>query len=934
MCGDSECEGETFREGRTLDQFDEHSVIESHPRTFRWLLRASSARQGLKGHGSLSLMPLGDLIDMFHAYDATDLRDKIYALLGMCSDVTRAAVLRPDYSIDWQTLLARLGTFMFGEGATVSAHESKELIFVRTSGFMLGKVDEVTSNGFWSDTQTVQIVALEPYRHLDELNRWNVRCKIRKSPKEVRKNDLVLLTKDERKVVIVRPEQFYFQIIMIADGVLAELLEGSKGTSRSWYPFLKRMDTYPIDFGLIWYWHKSHVGNESDSILLMNNGFCFDIDSRHADFIWVKALLDMAQTLDNCGGYKQALRILTDALTTHHRICRLEDLVLVEVRARQVEMQVKISRRKKVKKLIFEEARNTPDWKEYCSKMIEIAGEAHQHHTAAYEPELRYSPDKYWLRYASKAICNGDLVTMMTNAIALDKESHFSLLEKFADPSVYVSQHILISLASRRWGTRHIALLAKRVHCPITNLAGIFQTCAKTADDPAGKREMEALVTNLLEDTTCQVIVQTEAIEAALSALPSWWDKTYILYVLLNAAPDDLEISETMYRLVFAASKGAGKLMQLLLKRAGSNCKVPENVLVEAARDASECLEVFAVLIEHFSMSVVGTEAVLMAALDDVGGESDGGLISLLTYTQKVEVNDLVMNKARRSGSEDFIRNLSALREIRPITQKDVEATVANGNIVGYINMLTILRERSKEFKITKEIIKTAIIETAIADIYDCEGRSMLALLVDNADEHIIFVALYVESTKLLEHLAVQGAEDTLEKFYNRYSTPEIEGLLLIARLSTLIDPQRSPVFSDEHRLDKARENIYALQDYAKTHSSHYLRHLCRPIFNHAIRLGNSKVVTMLLDCGLTDNYFVNRDGETPLHIAARHLRDDSLCPTVVALCAGGGLKNLELEDVDGMTPLDILNEAVETSHDARVCGWLTDTLNVFSTMR
>ncbi len=53
---------------------------------------------------SLELCPLAELVDMFHTRQASDLRDKVYALLGMSSDNPGKAGLQPDYKISWEKL--------------------------------------------------------------------------------------------------------------------------------------------------------------------------------------------------------------------------------------------------------------------------------------------------------------------------------------------------------------------------------------------------------------------------------------------------------------------------------------------------------------------------------------------------------------------------------------------------------------------------------------------------------------------------------------------------------------------------------------------------------------------------------------------------------------------------------------------------------------
>ncbi|PMD21123.1 HET-domain-containing protein [Hyaloscypha hepaticicola] len=53
---------------------------------------------------SLEIRRLAELVDMFHTRKASDVRDKVYALLGMSSDNPGKADLRPDYGVSWKEL--------------------------------------------------------------------------------------------------------------------------------------------------------------------------------------------------------------------------------------------------------------------------------------------------------------------------------------------------------------------------------------------------------------------------------------------------------------------------------------------------------------------------------------------------------------------------------------------------------------------------------------------------------------------------------------------------------------------------------------------------------------------------------------------------------------------------------------------------------------
>ncbi|KAG4437277.1 hypothetical protein IFR05_007254 [Cadophora sp. M221] len=68
---------------------------------------------------SLNIRCLAELIDMFHTRKATDLRDKVYALLGMSSDDPEKAGLRPDYQVLWEDLFRDLVKFVLSNDLSV-----------------------------------------------------------------------------------------------------------------------------------------------------------------------------------------------------------------------------------------------------------------------------------------------------------------------------------------------------------------------------------------------------------------------------------------------------------------------------------------------------------------------------------------------------------------------------------------------------------------------------------------------------------------------------------------------------------------------------------------------------------------------------------------------------------------------------------------------
>ena len=105
MCGSVEVDGHAFCLG--LDSLG--TALEESMVQVTFLIRGAIFRsrqiQRDQGRLSLDICSLGELVDMYHAHKATRLHDKVYALLGMCSDNLRTAGLEPDYDLDRKSVV-------------------------------------------------------------------------------------------------------------------------------------------------------------------------------------------------------------------------------------------------------------------------------------------------------------------------------------------------------------------------------------------------------------------------------------------------------------------------------------------------------------------------------------------------------------------------------------------------------------------------------------------------------------------------------------------------------------------------------------------------------------------------------------------------------------------------------------------------------------
>ncbi|KAF5590999.1 ACB 4-hydroxyacetophenone monooxygenase [Fusarium subglutinans] len=75
-----------------------------------------------------------------HAEIDGDRRDKIYALLGMCSDDPTNSNLVVNYNTPWVTVFQQVVNFILGSASSVETWDSRELAVIRIRGCVLGQV--------------------------------------------------------------------------------------------------------------------------------------------------------------------------------------------------------------------------------------------------------------------------------------------------------------------------------------------------------------------------------------------------------------------------------------------------------------------------------------------------------------------------------------------------------------------------------------------------------------------------------------------------------------------------------------------------------------------------------------------------------------------------------------------------------------------------
>ncbi|KAK4446269.1 heterokaryon incompatibility protein-domain-containing protein [Podospora aff. communis PSN243] len=150
ICGDVDIDGHAFALGlKALRNFWAANALKSSHPTTHLMEHAPPLFRGVaKDPTSFSLRvhPLGDLIDLYHHREATYRRDKIYALLGMSSDMPSSRGLVPDYTVSWKSVLRQVVITLFGNKVGVLTWEGEEVAIIQGRCRLLGKVTAVKND--------------------------------------------------------------------------------------------------------------------------------------------------------------------------------------------------------------------------------------------------------------------------------------------------------------------------------------------------------------------------------------------------------------------------------------------------------------------------------------------------------------------------------------------------------------------------------------------------------------------------------------------------------------------------------------------------------------------------------------------------------------------------------------------------------------------
>ncbi|KAI1131377.1 HET domain protein [Nemania abortiva] len=605
----------------------EDSDVQSLVRSVTYLLEGSIFRPRYftthMNNFSLNISPLGQLIDMHQAREATDRRDKAYALLGMSSDNHKPDGLSANYEISWRELFHQLIEFIIGKEAFIETWDNNEIAVVRTIGYIIGRVNSVPSNGTWKQRQTHHIEAgelLGPMIHCHSLD-WIFQT----TAKPILAGDIVCVLHGTSKFTIIRAYEDYCAIVAI--GVTA--VEGDEVTTNNVLELSHSLPAFPSHLPLIWDWEKPWEmpkdGENYESYLRSRALESTDVELEH--------ILDKAARLHIIGqilvetkyfGAREPLRKaialyarasgiqLPQALLDHPRSEKPARLMFIAAILSPKRYGLSINAENDMLRIAMK----------FDVELMKFLLDQKGHELQITERDLQEAAKNPWHaeellklllgQQADKSMITESLLVAATENIALVKELLIFLLSQQADKSI-ITENVLMAAMSNQYDPREflVFLLGQQADKSIIT-ENVLQAAIKWG------RVAEEILALLFSQQTDPNIITEKVLQDVIR------DPRYakdLLALLLSQQVDPSVITEAVLQAAAEHGHHPKELVILLLSQQVNPSIITESVLIKAVINKKAAKDTTALLLSQQVDKSIMTERVLLEAarLDQTG---------------------------------------------------------------------------------------------------------------------------------------------------------------------------------------------------------------------------------------------------------------------------------------------------------------------------
>ena len=255
-CGPADIDGYAFFSGITSLKlpYEDYPGLQPLVLSLAYLAKGAAFRSryttSQTGRFSLDICHIGQLVDMYHNHQASDIRDRIYALLGMSSDDPGTSGLLVDYDISWAKLFKQLVHSILGS-VPVDTWDGKAVAVIKGKGCVLGRVTSVSADIGRNGKQQLKV---QWYRSPDGLRGRGDWWELEISAELVQEDDVICFLQGATFPTIIRIHHDYWDIVVIAANFLKQP-NAAMNPSGSEFPSLPI--SFPYDLLLVWDWDLS-----------------------------------------------------------------------------------------------------------------------------------------------------------------------------------------------------------------------------------------------------------------------------------------------------------------------------------------------------------------------------------------------------------------------------------------------------------------------------------------------------------------------------------------------------------------------------------------------------------------------------------------------------------------------------------------------------
>lgn len=230
LCGSTVLDGFSFSAGVQR--------LQTYPPAVHLITQAAS-RPPFFGRDHIrattGIYELGHLLDMYHTYKATKQHDKVYALLGICADLS--GDLQPNYTLPWHDLFRQTISHILGTGVQIRTWPQREIAMISGKAIVCGLITSVMPEGFHDEVK------------FTDPTLWGHTSMMSKFSKPIQIGDLICILNGSSQATVIRPCEDFFQIIA------AQIpMHDALNTSRMDWPKYLQIQH---DLCLVWDWELS-----------------------------------------------------------------------------------------------------------------------------------------------------------------------------------------------------------------------------------------------------------------------------------------------------------------------------------------------------------------------------------------------------------------------------------------------------------------------------------------------------------------------------------------------------------------------------------------------------------------------------------------------------------------------------------------------------